>query len=178
MSQMIINPYAFGSGGAGLSVGDTGPGGGIVFYVGGGKYYEAAPSDWSGGADPGRTWSTGANQSAAVSGADGAAIGTGYQNSVDIVNQSGNVAATCGAVLARDYTGGGKSDWFLPSIDEIVELEAQGAIADFPLPTLPPYLTSTEVNATTFVTLWDNGLPFNQSKAGTYKVRPIRSGVN
>jgi len=165
--------------GAGLSVGDTGPGGGIVFYVGGGKYYEAAPSDWSGGADPGRTWSTGANQSAAVSGADGTAIGTGYQNSVDIVNQAGNVAASCGAVLARNYTGGGFSDWFLPSIDEIVELEAQGAIADFPVPpSLPPYLTSTEVNATTFTSLWDSGTAFNRTKDYNLKVRPIRSGVN
>jgi hypothetical protein len=104
------------------AVGDTGPGGGKVFYVGGGIYLEVAPSDWSGVADPGRTWSAAANQGAAVDGADGTAIGTGYQNSVDIVNQSGNVAATCAAVLARQYTGGGLSDWFLPSKDELTKL--------------------------------------------------------
>ena len=171
----IVNPYRFGSG-AGLSVGDTGPGGGIVFYVGGGKYYEAAPSDWSGGADPGRTWSTGANQSAAVSGADGTAIGTGYQNSVDIVNQAGNVAASCGAVLARDYAGGGLSDWFLPSRDELEQLYAQRAIADFPTGT--PYWSSSEASATEGHVLWDSGSMWIRPKSHNLKVRPIRSGVN
>ena len=121
--------------------GDIGPGGGRVFYVAPSdgtftqlgaigsmcstdcKYLEAAPNGWSGGsADPGMTWSTGANRSIQVTDASGEGIGTGYQNSVAIVNQSGNLAATSAAVRARAYTGGSKSDWFLPSKDELVEL--------------------------------------------------------
>ena len=121
--------------------GDIGPGGGRVFYVAPNdgtftqlgaigsmcstdcKYLEAAPSGWSGGStDPGMTWSTGANRSIQVTDASGEGIGTGYQNSVAIVNQSGNLAATSAAVRARAYTGGSKSDWFLPSKDELVEL--------------------------------------------------------
>jgi hypothetical protein len=87
------------------------------------KYLEAAPNGWAGGsADPGMTWSTGANSSIQVTDASGEGIGTGYQNSVAIVNQSGNLAATSAAVRARAYTGGSKSDWFLPSKDELVEL--------------------------------------------------------
>ncbi|CAN2186467.1 hypothetical protein MCEMRE226_00420 [Candidatus Nanopelagicaceae bacterium] len=121
--------------------GDIGPGGGRVFYVAPNdgtftqlgaigsmcstdcKYLEAAPNGWSGGStDPGVTWSTGANSSIQVTDASGEGIGTGYQNSVAIVNQSGNLAATSAAVRARAYTGGSKSDWFLPSKDELVEL--------------------------------------------------------
>jgi hypothetical protein len=121
--------------------GDIGPGGGRVFYVAPNdgtftqlgaigsmcstdcKYLEAAPNGWSGGStDPGMTWSTGANTSIQVTDASGEGIGTGYQNSVAIVNQSGNLVATSAAVRARAYTGGSKSDWFLPSKDELVEL--------------------------------------------------------
>ena len=62
-------------------MGDTGPGGGIVFYVAASnftstgstcnttcRYLEAAPNTWSGGSsDPTRSWSTGTtNQSTAV----------------------------------------------------------------------------------------------------------------
>ena len=78
------------------AVGDTGPGGGIVFYVHANgtfacgetlnqncTYLEAAPVE----DEVQRTWATGGNQSAAVSGADGTAIGTGEQNTADIVAQ-------------------------------------------------------------------------------------------
>jgi hypothetical protein len=120
-------------------VGETGPGGGIVFYVSATnftstgsdcgtacKYLEAAPANWLAGTtgDPLRSWATNvnSNQTTAVSGADGTAIGSGYQNSRDIVAQTGNVAASSAAVLAREYGGGSKSDWFLPSKDELNEL--------------------------------------------------------
>ena len=126
-------------------VGDTGPGGGVVFYVqaSGGtfscgatlasicKYLEAAPANWLTGTtgDPTRTWATDTdpglgrgNQEALVSGADGIAIGTGYQNSLDIVAQTGNVAATSAAVEARAYQGNSKTDWHLPSRDELNQM--------------------------------------------------------
>jgi hypothetical protein len=114
-------------------VGNTGPGGGIVFYVhpGGGtfaslgsdcgascRYLEVAPA----ASEARRTWATGANQSAAVSGADATAIGSGYQNTVDINAQAGNVAAWSAAVYAFDYSNNGKSDWHLPSKAELNEL--------------------------------------------------------
>ena len=121
------------------AVGDTGPGGGVVFYVSATnftstgsdcnttcKYLEAAPTTgtnaWT---DAGRTWATNisSNQSTLVSGADGTAIGTGYQNSLDIVAQTGNVAATSAAVEASAYRGpNSKTDWYLPSKNELNEL--------------------------------------------------------
>ena len=88
-------------------------------------YLEVADNTWSGGsADPAISWATNSNnnQTTAVTGADGTAIGSGYQNSLDIVSQGGNVAASSAAVAARNYEGGGKTDWYLPSNAEIKEL--------------------------------------------------------
>jgi hypothetical protein len=92
--------------------------------TGGCKYLEAAPNTWNGGTDPTRAWATNvnSNRTTAVIGAYGLVVGTGYQNSVAIVNQTGNVAASSAAVLARGYGGGSKSDWFLPSKDELNEM--------------------------------------------------------
>jgi hypothetical protein len=119
------------------TVGDTGPGGGKVFYVAPGndtfacgpdlaarcRYLEAAPSGWSGNSDdPDMTWSSPSNRTTAVTGADETAVGSGYKNSEDIKNQSGNLAASSAAVTARAYSGGGKSDWYLPSKDELNQM--------------------------------------------------------
>jgi hypothetical protein len=171
-------------------LGSTGPGGGIIFYIApttfiGGpsgtamKYLEAAPSGWNVGSDPFRTWSTGGNQTTAVSGADGTAIGTGYQNSVDIANQSGNVSATCAAVLARNYTptvsGVTYTDWYLPSQDELNELFNKksfitGLWSSF------IYYSSTEVSSSTArYQDMGSGATGPSSKNLTQFVRPIRA---
>jgi len=59
-----------------------------------------------------------------VNGADGISIGTGYQNTMDIVNQecatqNGGVTA---AQAALDAEINGYSDWYLPSKDELLEM--------------------------------------------------------
>ena len=82
------------------------------------KYLEAAP--FSGQVS--LTWSTEANQSLAVSGADARGIGNGFQNTVDIVNQSGNNSDTSAAVYANSYSNNGKNDWYLPSVDELNQM--------------------------------------------------------
>ena len=109
-------------------VGQTGPGGGIVFYVHANgtfacgetlnqncTYLEVAPNTWNGGsADPLAPW--GCDQTP-IAGADGTAIGAGRQNTTDIVN--GCATSGIPALLANDLTLGGQSDWFLPSKDEL-----------------------------------------------------------
>ena len=126
-------------------VGETGPGGGTVFYVHangtftspgstcntagvGGistcKYLEASPPTGTRyNIDLQRSWATLANQTTKVTGVTGTEIGTGYQNTSSIADQSGNVAETSAAVEARAYRGpNGLSDWFFPSVVELNEL--------------------------------------------------------
>jgi len=55
-----------------------------------------------------------------LSGADGTAIGTGYQNTLDIV--SGCSETPIAASEALDYESEGYSDWYLPSRYELVEM--------------------------------------------------------
>ena len=60
-----------------------------------------------------------------VTGATGTAIGTGLTNTNAIiaVQGSGSYAAS----IARDYNGGGYTDWFLPSKDELNQLYVNSA---------------------------------------------------
>jgi hypothetical protein len=108
-------------------VGDTGPGGGIVFYVSptvintvdgvsaGGHYLEAAPNTWNGGeSDPLAEWGC---VEALVVGATNIEVGTGAENTkvIDASCTTNGFAAD----LAINLDFNGQSDWFLPSIDEL-----------------------------------------------------------
>lgn len=126
-----------------LSVGQTGPGGGIVFFNkgntnGGWQYLESATSDQS----TGIAW-----------GCDGTSIpgtqltvGSGEVNTSLIV--AGCNEASFAAKLCNDLVSGGQSDWFLPSRDELnlmylnMYLNSQGNFN-----TSAYYWSSTETNS-------------------------------
>lgn len=117
-------------------IGDTGPAGGIVFYItdGGLHGLEAAPVD-QGEAEWG---CSGTN----IPGADGAVVGTGAQNTADILDGCGSPGVA--ASLADAYTLNGFDDWFLPSIDEleliIQQKDVIGGFSD------GHYWSSSEIN--------------------------------
>ena len=103
--------------------------GGIVFYLDetGEHGLVSALEDLTEGAtidsegNPGYQWGCFAM---GISGADGQAIGTGYQNTMDIVNQGctteyGGITAAQGSLNAEIN---GYSDWYLPSLDELKEM--------------------------------------------------------
>ena len=98
--------------------GDIGPGGGLVFLCFGGKTYEMAPKTWNGSAtDPTTQWS--GNTTDFLAGTS-EAIGTGAANTAAMIAQpSGGSTAGMAATLTVAYRGGGFSDWFLPSKDEL-----------------------------------------------------------
>ena len=57
-----------------------------------------------------------------ATGATGTAIGTGLSNTNSIITIQGATSTSYAAGLARAYTGGGYTDWYLPSIDELYKL--------------------------------------------------------
>jgi len=138
-STTMVLTYA---NGGSCKVGDTGPRGGQVFYVALSPF--ASPgSDCASNcfyleeAPPGgvtqigtvrnppvyRTWATGGQNSQVVpGGATSTEIGSGMSNTIAIQAQPGNTAATSAALYAFEYVNGGKTDWHLPSKDELNEL--------------------------------------------------------
>jgi hypothetical protein len=91
---------------------DTGPGGGYVFYDKGSysdswRYMEAWTADESGTYQ----WKTTNTDTTGTS----TAIGTGYANTRTYMTGTAHPAAE----VVRNATYGGKSDWFLPSKEEL-----------------------------------------------------------
>ena len=110
--------------------------------------------------------------SISISGADGTALGTGNQNTIDIIN--GCPTAGIAAKVCSDLVLGGYSDWFLPSDDELEKLYiSREAIGGF---TGEFYWASTEANE------WSgsgfgfaSGNPGISLKDNPWSVRAIRA---
>ena len=167
------------------SLGNTGPGGGKIFYVNTSGfacgptlsetcyYLEVAPI----GANTTKDWAVSANRTSSA-GASGTVIGSGYQNTMAIINQGNSNSA---AAYAQEYRGGSLSDWYLGTRLELYQIYVNRATiftgtevinTEFP----GEYWTSTEANASQAYSyrIYDNQGPWPNSKTSN-SVRPIRS---
>lgn len=169
------------------AIGDTGPGGGTIYYVSSSAftetgapcasschYLELAPSGWdapTSTVDPKLVWST---DLGTLIGATGQAIGTGYSNTA-IMYASGNSPA---ANAVHAYSGGGKTDWFIASSLESAGLYTAASVytnAGFVYPEL--IWTSTEQTASkAYYVYFDGSVSTDGTKTdATPQVRPIRA---
>jgi hypothetical protein len=159
-----------------LSIGDSYQGGKVAYIlISADPGYDAntphgliaATSDQSSGI----RWYNG---SYTTTGATGTAIGTGLANTNTIISSQGATSTSYAAGLARAHTGGGYTDWYLPSKDELNKLYlnriAIGGFAN------NYYWSSTEFdNLNARNQNFVNGNQNDYYKANTYYVRAVRA---
>jgi len=132
------------------------------------RYLEVAPNDQSTSAE----W--GCFSGGTISGADGTAVGTGEQNTIDI--EAGCTTPDTAADRCANLVLGGYSDWFLPSKDELnlmyenLKVAEVGGFADF------SYWSSSEYNAGgAWNQHFSGGSQGPNGKNGTERVRAVRA---
>jgi hypothetical protein len=178
------------------AVGDTGPGGGVVFYVQATgtfpcgvaltstcKYLEAAPTDHP-------TEIAWCSNTTSALGTTATAVGTGMANTT-----TADGTCTLGAIqTAADYTNNGKTDWYLPSKDELNQMcKWQRGVAWTSDATVCTgdnlnsgrgasgfsaghYWSSSEFDATTaLIQHFKFSVQGNDPKTTTFYVRPVRA---
>ena len=168
-------PYNNG-GDSNLDIGDIYEGG-MIFYIDetGQHGLIAAMEDLEG------TYEWGCYQEY-VDGADGHDIGSGSQNTMDIISQGCEIenGGASAAQATLDAEINGYSDWCLPSKDELVEMYntigyggPQGNIGGFEYNW---YWSSSEYNNNfAWYVVFTFGFTYRNSKYDTGSVRPIRS---
>lgn len=191
------------------SLGDIGPGGGLVFLISGGLRYEMAPKEWGVNETTPTAWTTrkatcyaagsttanqdcemnnlypGTTETQTASTNAAIAVGMGSANTDAIIsrmNDGGIIAPDLYAAgAARAYPGGGYSDWFLPSKDELNAMFAYGQTVGFDTAvygfTPTRYWSSSQANA---VNAWNQFIFINGDQSESFKgtnfiIRPIRA---
>jgi hypothetical protein len=168
------------------AVGDTGPGGGKVFYVHASgtfacgptlsstcKYLEAAPTSgtaaWT---DAPYVWSGNMSEDIGAA-ARGTAIGTGYKNTQAMVTQSST--ADRAGTKTRAYRGPNSlSDWYLPSQDELNQMYVnKSVIEDFS--TVWHWSSSEYGDGSVWVQGFYSGIQSVSYKDSGHYVRPVRA---
>jgi hypothetical protein len=168
-------------------LGDTGPGGGKIFYVSEAgftvytsasdttgvtcHYLEAAPANISGTL----AWASTTYGSANIPGT-ATALGTGRKNTAIILVTDANAPA---AKVCKDLTTGGKTDWFLPSKDELNYLYTNRNYVGNLGTTSTNYYWSSSQYDSNHNTAWDQSFAgssqYNNGKNDTYNVRAVRA---
>jgi hypothetical protein len=159
--------------------------GGVVFYlfVEGDAGYIAGQSHGLIAAVEDQSSIRWSNGSTEVTGATGQAVGTGSTNTDAIISVQGATETSYAAGLARAYTGGGYTDWFLPSKDELNKMylkkgdinttAAENSGSDL---STTWYWSSTEkVTTTAWGQNFNGGSPDSYYKSYADNVRAVRA---
>ncbi|MDY0140552.1 MAG: hypothetical protein RBR97_01505 [Bacteroidales bacterium] len=117
-----------------------------------------------------------------VNGAEATAIGTGMQNTINIISDCQGESAYLAAELCAISTNAGYTDWFLPSSLELNQMYISsssinsGALANGGMSFIStPYWSSTEFSNTTAISQYlDDGTSGAEDKEATNNVRAIR----
>jgi hypothetical protein len=183
-------------------IGDVGPGGGIIYFVdyndiyAGINYLEVAPAGWgvstqvnrggntleiagSEAFDPAMKWCSDfvTLQGPAARMWSNSAVGQGSVNTQAFTATDQVTRCQGGAmVAAAEYEGGGKTDWFLPSIGEAMLLYSNLRPLGVGLFETNNYWTSSETHATAaWLQFFDNGRQGGTTKDTNFYVRPVRA---
>ena len=146
--------------------------GGIIAYItGGGNTGTSGLVVTESNISTSAQW--GCSGNGGISGADGSAIGTGNQNTIDIM--AGCATAGIAARLCGDLVQGGYSDWYLPSKDELSKLYLnRTAIGGFE--TNAYYWSSTEIGSSSaYAQPFSSTSPASKSKITSFYVRAVRA---
>ena len=176
-------------------IGDTGPGGGLIFFVDyndeyvGLNYLEAAPQGWSNGllnvnlggvtgefagtatVDPKMNWCSDTSTLLGLDAWSNSAVGTGSTNTA-----TADTTCASGAIQAASDYAAGPGDWFLPSVGEAMLMYTNlrkvgvGGVAS------GSYWSSSEVDAG-YVWMQEflDGRQNYDSRASPHYVRPVRA---
>jgi uncharacterized repeat protein (TIGR02543 family) len=164
--------------GGNCSVGQTGPGGGIVFYAAGsvqpwGQYLEAAPASWA--ISDTYTPAAWCNTSTLIDRMS-SAIGDGLMNTNSLISK----CASSAAATAHAYTGGNQSNWYLPSSLELAQMWTNRSyLGLITSGSALGYWASDETTTTNAQVLTTSGTISNAAKSDVthYMIRPIRAFV-
>jgi prepilin-type N-terminal cleavage/methylation domain-containing protein len=160
-----------------------------------GEWTGTGPDNGTSTLDPGCYWAIPGTDVLIGATAQGTAIGTGYANTTALIDSYSSAnSAIRAASVARAYQGGGYTDWYLPSKDELNELckyakrqtlgNAATACAYNQTirtgfsqdATGTEYASSTEVDGSnTYTSYFSYGLSLVRPKGSAPRVRPVRA---
>jgi len=166
-------------------IGATGPGGGKIFYYSQAgftetgtacaascHYLEAAPTSGPNAWTAATTYAWSSVSVGIIN--PNRAIGTGYANTLAMVLES--AASGYAGTITRDYRGPNNlSDWFLPSMDELVQLYLSRNSVGGMVTGITWSSTATMSNNASYILFSDGSESTNGAKFGGRVLRPVRA---
>lgn len=151
-------------------VGDFGPAGGIIFYDKGSfsdgwRYLEVASEDISGKFIYGKKGKLSTDNG----------LGSGKANTLQIIDLNGS-ASSYAAIACSTYDGGGYTDWYLPSKEELELIyEKLGGNKNLNI-VKDGYWSSSQLNSSyAYGFSFKTKKSFTDSESSKYRIRPVRS---